>query len=324
VSLRPLKRAVKRTLASRPGWRLLGPLVRQPGVIVLMYHRILGADRSLIGLGVEQFAEQMRWVRDTCDPIRPEELMERARRPGRGRPAVLVTFDDGYRDYHDHAYPVLARHEIPAVVFLATSFMDHGGMLWTDEVQWAALSTKRERVKLPWANGRELALPDARARAGLGETARAHLKKLPDVERRAVLPELLAELGPAPPRDRQMLSWDEVRATMDFTCYGGHSHTHPILSKLDRATAEREIATCRDRIKAETGHAPTTFAYPNGRPVDYTAETQAILREHGFTLGFSTSEGIAGPDTDWMAIKRLPGEAADLPDFAWLAAGRQS
>ncbi len=322
--LRPIKRAVKRTLASSPGWSLLGPLVRTPGVIVLMYHRILGADRSLVGLGVEQFAEQMRWVRATCDPITPDQLIERARNPSRRRPAVLVTFDDGYRDYHDNAYPVLARHRIPAVVFLATQFMDEGGMLWTDEVQWASLSTRRDRVKLPWPGGAELALPDAAARTRLGEKARAHLKTLPDEERRAVLPALLAELGPAPPRDRQMLSWDEVRKTSEFTTWGGHSHTHPILSKLAREQADREIRTCRDRITAETGRAPTTFAYPNGRPADYTTETQDILRANGFTLGFSTSEGIAGPDSNWMAVKRLPGEAEDLPDFAWLAAGRQS
>jgi len=50
-----------------------------------------------------------------------------------------------------------------------------------------------------------------------------------------------------------------------------------------------------DRIAAETGRAPTCFAYPNSRPADYTARTQEIVRGCGFTLAFSTSEGIAGP-----------------------------
>ena len=89
----------------------------------------------------------------------------------------------------------------------------------------------------------------------------------------------------------------------------------------EHTTAEREIRTCRDRIAAETGKPPLYFAYPNGRPSDYTAETQQILRDHGFTMAFSTSEGIAGPDTDWMAVKRLPTAAAQIFDFAWAAAG---
>jgi peptidoglycan/xylan/chitin deacetylase (PgdA/CDA1 family) len=318
---RALKRAVKHGLASPLGWRLAGPLLRKPGVIVLTYHRIDQGDHPLGGLPVETFAAEMRWLREHCDPIGPEALVERAREPRQSRPPVLVTFDDGYRNYHDLAYPVLRALGIPAVVFLATSFMDAGGMLWTEQVQLAALTTSRDRVELPWREIGVMALPDAAARAELGERAREHLKRLPDAERRAGVDALLDALGRPTIPDRQMLSWDEVRATTDITTYGGHTHTHPILSRLDAAAADIEIRTCRDRIAAETGRTPTTFAYPNGRPSDYTAETKEILRRAGFSLAFSTSEGIAGPDSDWMAILRLPGDALDVTDFVWVAAG---
>ena len=315
-----VKRVIKRAVASPLGWHTAGALLREPGVIVLTYHRILGEDRTLAGVPVENFREQMQFVRAQCDPIGPEELEQRAERPTRMRPAVLVTFDDGFRDYHDLAYPVLKELGIPALVFVATSFMDEGGLLWTERVQWAAISTRKERVKLPWS-GEELALPNAAAREALGEKARAHLKHVPDGERRAEVDALIAECGDPPPRGREMLTWDEIRRTLDLTRYGGHSHTHPILSRLSRAECEREIRTCRDRITAETGIAPQYFAYPNGQPSDYTKETQAVLREHGFNVAFSTSEGIAGPGTDWMAVKRLPSHAPDVASFAWLAAG---
>jgi len=318
---RSIKRSIKRTLASSWGWRAFGPLVRPAGVIVLMYHRIVDRDRSLDGLPLETFAAQMRWLRAHCEPIAPEAIVERARDGGRRRPAVLVTFDDGYRDYHDLAYPVLRELAIPALLFLATSFLDDGGMLWTDTVQWAALSTRRARVRLPWTD-ESIALPDRAARAGLGERARAHLKRLPDDQRRAAMAALLDELGAPPARGREMLTWDEVRRTRDLTRFGGHTHTHPILSRLERAAAEREIRTCRDRIAAETGVAPTAFAYPNGRPEDYTAETQEILRALGFTAAYATSEGVAGPDTDWMAVRRLPAVSGDVADLAWIATGR--
>ena len=321
IGLRTAKRVFKRGFASPWGWRLAGRMLRRPGVIVLTYHRIQGGDDSLSGLPIEMFAAEMRWVRDNCDPIGPDTIVERARDPRGARPPVLVTFDDGYRDFHDLAYPVLKQLGIPAVVFLATSFLDAGGLIWTDEVQWTCLSTRHERVKLPWADGPPIELPDAAARAALGEQARAHLKTLPDADRRAAVEALVAALGRPPAREREMLTWDEVRATMDLTHFGGHTHTHPILSRLAGDAAEREIRTCRDRIAAETGRVPTTFAYPNGRPSDYTRQTQEILRRNGFSLAFSTSCGIAGADTDWMAIKRLPGDALDVPDFAWVAAG---
>jgi peptidoglycan/xylan/chitin deacetylase (PgdA/CDA1 family) len=319
------KKFVKQVFASPLGWRIAGPLLRPPGVIVLMYHRINGPapeDQSLTGLPVQHFAAQMRWVRDNCDPIHPDELQARVTRVRTSKPAVLVTFDDGYRDYHDRAYPVLRELRIPAVVFLATSFIDAGGegLLWTEQLQWAAQSTKRERVTLPWS-GETLPLDNNDARAAMGAKARQHLKSLPDGERRAALDALLEALGNPPSRGREMLNWDEVRATMDYTIYGGHSHTHPIMSRLDREAADREVRTCRERIVAETGRAPRYFAYPNGKPSDFTPETQEILRRHGFDVAFATSEGIAGDDTDWMAVKRLPGDALDVPDFVWLAAG---
>jgi peptidoglycan/xylan/chitin deacetylase (PgdA/CDA1 family) len=320
MNLASLKRAAKRTFTSPLGWNLLRPLVGPPGVSVLMYHRVLGADRSLEGIPVELFAAQMRFLRDACEPIHPDALPERVRDSRRAKPAVLVTFDDGYRDYHDLAYPVLEALRIPAVVFVATSFMDDGGLIWTDTVQWAALSTTRASARLPWS-GETRALPDEAARRRLGADARAHLKGLPDAERREAMQALLAELGEPPARPREMLSWDEVRKTMPLTVYGAHSHTHPILSRLDRAGCDAEVRTCRDRIAAETGAAPKYFAYPNGRPADYNADTQASLREHGFTVSYSTIEGLAGPDTDWMAVKRVPGISAEVPDFAWAAAG---
>lgn len=320
-ALGEVKRAVKRTLSSRWGWRSIGSVVRKPGVIVMTYHRILGSERRFEGLPVESFAAQMRWLREHCDPIGPDELVERAERPSRLKPAVLVTFDDGYRDYHDLAYPVLESLGIPAVVFLATSFMDEGGMLWTEQVQAATLATTLDRVKLPWSDGPPIALPDQAARVSLGVLVRAHLKTLPDAERRAALASLFEALGSPAQGERQMLSWDEVRRASKLTTWGGHSHTHPILSRLDSDAADREIRTCKERIAAETGRAPTLFAYPNGQPADYTDETKAILRRHGFRLAFATSEGIAGADSDWMAIKRLPSTATNLPDFAWIAAG---
>ena len=324
-TVKTVKRAIKTAFASPWGWRTLGAALRAPGVIVLTYHRIVGDEPSLPGVSVAHFAAQMKWVRENCEPIAPDALVERSRAPRRTRPAVLVTFDDGYRSYHDLAYPVLKRYDIPAVNFLVTALVDEPAMLWTDRVQWAALTTPREGVRVPWMNGGvSVPLPDRGARERFGLAARTLLKTVPDAVRIERVEELVAMLGGSPPRTRQMTTWAEVRRTMDLTTYGGHTHTHPILSQLGREAAAREIRTCRDRIAAETGRAPTYFAFPNGTPADFTAETQDVLREHGFSVAFSTIDGVAGASTDWMAVRRIAGIDADMPSFVWVAAGLAS
>jgi peptidoglycan/xylan/chitin deacetylase (PgdA/CDA1 family) len=286
-----------------------------------MYHRVIGSDEPFVGVPVSQFLAQMSWLREHCEPIGPAALIERSKQGRTKRPAALVTFDDGYRDYHDLAYPILKSLGIPALVFLTTSLMDEGGMLWTDELQWAVLASKAQRVSCPWDGGTVVSILDESSRRSWGQIARRHLKGLADGERQEALARMLSELGRPPALERQMLSWDEVRATCDLTVFGGHTHTHPNLSRVDRSRAESEIRTCRERILSETGSAPSYFAYPNGQPQDFTAETQTILRENGFTLAFSTIEGIAGADGDWMAVKRLPGNASTIAQFAWTAAG---
>jgi peptidoglycan/xylan/chitin deacetylase (PgdA/CDA1 family) len=319
-----IRRLGKALAASAVGWPVTARVARGNGITVLMYHRIRDEEEVFSGPGIERFRKQMLWVRHRCTPIAPEEFLPvlegQQRTP---RPAVLVTFDDGYRDFHDHAYPVLQELRIPTVVFLATGVVDRGGLIWTDSVGWAVHRSRRPIVRLPW-DGRSQALASMPSRDECAGACKAFLKNVPDAERTRWLAELFAALD-VDPQDgsagRQMLNWDEVRATMEYTRYGGHTHTHPILSQVGVREAEEEIRLCRDRIGDETGQVPRYFAYPNGRAQDFTEDTKGILRRCGFELAFSTIEGIHQRGMDCYAIRRQPTGGRTIGDFAWLVAG---
>lgn len=320
-----IKRLVKSAVATPAGWSLASRLQGNRGVCVLMYHRITRRGDVFPGTDLDDFVRQMRWLARTCDPIAPEQLDAALQAPRSGRPPVLVTFDDGYRDYFDVAHPVLAELRIPSLVFLATSFMDRTELIWTDAVTWATRCSPRASLTLPWDRGVTLPLGGEAERARAARVSKDHLKAVSDAEREASQQALFDELG-VNPQDgsagRQMLSWAEVRKTIGLTRYGGHTHTHPILSQVDGERAEREIRLCHERIIAETGVAPRYFAYPNGRAQDFSEETKAILRRCGYELAFSTIEGLHAPGMDRYAIRRQPTGATRLGDYAWLVAGR--
>lgn len=319
-----IKQAVKTAFAMPWVWRA-GAALRGAGVTVLMYHRITRQGDPFAGTDIHAFRAQMRWLRRHCRPIAADDFEAALAAPASGKPPVLVTFDDGYRDYHDHAYPVLQEFAVPALVFLATDFADRGGMIWTDALTWAVRRTDRTEVRAPWDAGRVHALSAPAERAVFAAASKHFLKSAADADRRAWLLALYAALG-VDPEDgsagRQMLAWDEVRATLGLTRYGGHTHTHPILARLAPEDQDREIRICRDRIADETGITPRWFAYPNGRPEDFDAHTRALLGVNGFDLGFSTVAGRHRPGMDLLAIRRQPTAAATLADFAWLVAGR--
>ncbi|MBN8281247.1 MAG: polysaccharide deacetylase family protein [Gammaproteobacteria bacterium] len=99
-------------------------------VIILMYHHCapLPPDAVMRGLYVtpRQFAWQLDWLRSRgvrfctfADLEQPSEV-----------PRVMVTFDDGLRDVHDNAFPILAERGIPAVVFPVVGDIGLTGVVW--------------------------------------------------------------------------------------------------------------------------------------------------------------------------------------------------
>jgi peptidoglycan/xylan/chitin deacetylase (PgdA/CDA1 family) len=320
-----LKSLVKSVVVSDAGWSLASRL-RPQGVTVLMYHRLTdeGGDRHFAGMHWRQFRDQMRWLHRACRPIAVADLVEAVADRRSSVPPVLVTFDDGYRDFFDLAYPILAELRIPSVVFLATQVIDGGGLIWTEQVSVALLATRFDSVVLPW-NGERWLLTNDAERWRCRRACTEYLKAVPNHDREHWQTELFRTLAVKPASvisERQMLTWDEVRAMKESVTFGGHTHTHPILSRVDKTVMAEEIILCRDRIAAEIGEVPRTFAYPNGRAQDFTEVTKSLLKEHGFELAFSTVEGICSANMDPFAIKRQPTSCVSLGDFAMLVLGR--
>lgn len=314
---------VKAVVGAPPVWQSVGALARWPGLRILMYHRVGQPGELFPGHDAATFAAQMRWLARNCTPIAPADIAAVSARPPLRRPPVLVTFDDGYRNYHDVAYPILRKVGIPALVFLATGMIDDGTPVWTDIVHWAVHATSLRAATLPWHEA-PLPLDGPGDRRAAVQQLKQALKAVDDAERRArldVLLDVLKVQGGWSRLDRQMLSWDEVRATMADTWYGGHTHSHPIMSRLTPTALDEEIALCRARLSAETKVTSPYFAYPNGTPADFNQETQQALERHGFTVAFTTIEGVNGRQPDMMALRRLPAAARNDADFAWLVAG---
>ncbi len=99
--------------------RVLG-LVGKQKVIVLLYHRVSDEFRDGVTVGVEQFEQQMAHVRRKHLVVGIEDLLSGAFDRHSGRPIVAVTFDDGYLDNYERAFPILERHRIPTTFFVST------------------------------------------------------------------------------------------------------------------------------------------------------------------------------------------------------------
>ena len=125
-------------------------------------------------------------------------------------------------------------------------------------------------------------------------------------QQRSPLPtllELASESADAVDAVAAFMTWAQVRemAQAGIT-FGGHGATHRLLDTLPPAEAEAEVRASRLALERELpGHA-IAFCYPNG---NWSPAVAAAVRAHGFRVAFSTERGLAGPDSERFAIRRV-------------------
>ncbi|MFL5886916.1 MAG: polysaccharide deacetylase family protein [Thermoleophilaceae bacterium] len=277
------------TAALRPLFRRLGAW---RGVLVLNHHRIGDParspfDRTMWSATADAFDEQVRFLSREAEVIVPDELVAAlAQRRGR---AVMLTFDDGYRDNHDVAYPILRSHGVPACFFVATGFVDSPSVPWWDEVAWMVRRSDRSVIE----PGDWLAAPlDLDDRDHAAWLLNDRYKQLPGERTEAFL-DFLAEAsgsGRCRPEEAQAewMTWDMVRELhKGGMAIGGHTVTHPVLSRRSPEEQDAEIHGCAKRLRDELGEPMRAFSYPVGARSSFDAGTRAALERHAVELAFS-------------------------------------
>ncbi len=105
---------------------------RGPGdFVILLYHRV-GAGRREIDLPVDLFERQLAALLQGGRVLSLDEAVQEGS-PG----GVVLTFDDGYRDFHEHVLPLLERARVPATLFLATGLLTDGASPTSEALGWS-------------------------------------------------------------------------------------------------------------------------------------------------------------------------------------------
>lgn len=270
---------------------------------VLAYHRVDELDRqprldpSLISATPAQFEAQMRLIAQRYHPISAEEALE-AIEHGASLPrdAVLVTVDDGYRDFQEVIFPIACRYGIRPVLFVPTAYVGQG-VFWWDQLFDALQQTRAQDIPTPL--GRLFLRTPAEKHAAM-EHLRAYLKRSPFEQARRELEALCAAAAPdLVPPERVTLDWDELRGLARAgATIAAHTHTHPLLSHIPLDQARDEIRTSQRLIAQEIGQALPIFAFPDGKRSAFTPEVMSLLREEGFTLAWTMVEGCVHLERD--------------------------
>jgi peptidoglycan/xylan/chitin deacetylase (PgdA/CDA1 family) len=276
----------------------------------LMYHRILPrsaaatVNPSLVSADVADFARQIEHVARHYRVVSAEEVLA-ASGSRRGLPAraVILTFDDAYRDFGEYAWPILRKRRLPATLFVSTAYPDHPEReFWWDRLHHAILNTRERSL---WAAGfGVLRLDDASARLRAVRRVQDRVKQLPHADAMRLVNTLCAELGAGHATEASVLTWSELRSLAnEGVTLGGHTRTHAALDRVAAGTLEDEVRGCRDDLARATGSAPpVVFAYPFGA---FDAAAVDAVRDAGFRLAFTCLDGHSTlSDAEPLCLRR--------------------
>lgn len=202
-------------------------------VQILMYHHVV-PDRKLrtqrgLFCNARRFAQQMAYLaRASVDVVSMDRVLEAMSGTAPlTRRSVVLTFDDGFQDFQDYAWPVIQAHGFPVTLYAIAD----------------KLGKTQDWGELPaYGDGR---IMDA-------NTLR-----------------VLADEG------------------VDI---GGHTATHPDLTRLSAAQLTREIPDAKKKLEDELGRAVRHFAYPYG---DYNEAVRDCVCESGYMTAVTTVRGRA-------------------------------
>jgi peptidoglycan/xylan/chitin deacetylase (PgdA/CDA1 family) len=91
-------------------------------ISILYYHRVADDFPNPWTMSCAMFSRQMQWLKERFDLISLSEVQQRLRQGVNARPAVAITFDDGYGDNCAHAIPLLIKQRIPCTYFVSSRF----------------------------------------------------------------------------------------------------------------------------------------------------------------------------------------------------------
>ena len=314
-------------------------------VTVVMYHYVRDLKNSrypnIKGLDIEKFKKQIKFFKENYNFVRIEDLIEYYKNPKEKElpnKAILLTFDDGYKDHYTYVLPILLENNIQGSFYIPTKCFQDKKVLDVNKIHFILESCigKEERILKEIEEYLEKN-KDSRISLSYNDyfkeyavDSRFDKKEVIFIKRmlQVVLPEDYREklvdilfkkyvctIGDKIISERAF--WEELYLTPEQIRMmeklgmhiGFHSHNHVWLNSLSKEEQEFQIKSSINYFK-EIGikTEKMTLSYPYG---GYNEESVELIKKYEIPLAFTTKVAIADLNKDEnYALPRL-----DTNDF---------
>jgi len=275
-----------------------------PRLLVLNYHRVGDSAHTLCDSGTysctaDEFDWQVAWLKNRFAVPTLEEAVDIVH--GRTFPkqnSVLITFDDGYRDNYEIAFPILKKHGVTGTFFLPTSFVGSDKLPWWDEIAWLVKTSPKQRIAISYPETLEFDITSKQQAQSIRFLLNAFKgPRTEDPER------FIHELAEACATDRLgqvpepcFMTWDDAREMIrGGMSFGSHTHSHEIISKLPYKRQLQELTQSKSILEHELAVPIDTLAYPVGTVNSFSKDSMNAAAAAGYHTAFSFYSGVNIP-----------------------------
>lgn len=184
---------------------------------------------------------------------------------------TAITFDDGYWNNYEVAWPILKEYGFPWTIFLTTGFIGTDRVIWTDKLRSLLADPPDDVYDIisRWHKG---------------------YSELPDFD--------------SDPMLSKFMSWPQVEIMNadPMVDFGAHTVNHVSLGDASIKTIQNEITLSLKRVEDELSDQPSTrlFAFPEGQASDISVNAEVTLEMEGVKFAFSAMKDWIKPSPYWL------------------------
>lgn len=271
-----------------------------PRLWVMMYHRILpeadaryAAEEPGMLVTPETLDMHFSVLKQEFTIVSLKDWVTRARsEQPLPEKACAITFDDGWLDNYQYAFPLIKKHQVPVTLYVVSEMLGTNQTFWPNRLARILTYPYDQLVQLEWLH--ECIRNDA-AEVNLTKEFIANtihrMKRFQDSQLLEWISEAESLLGIESSDQPVMMNWSQLSEMSDsgLVEVGSHTCQHIRLNEqLPLSAAEQEITKSKQQLEAKLGKPIELFCYPNG---DYTEQIADLVARH-YRSAVTTRRGV--------------------------------
>ena len=280
--------------------------------IILCYHGITDDDFDVLkGYDERQitkslFREQMAYLKKkSYQFVTLTELMKKLKNNEPVGKCVALTFDDGFQNVIDNAYPIMKEFGVKGCVYVISSLPGTGELLWTDLVESVIRNCEPGNFIFNFCGSDVVyRLESTSSYHDTMRDIKAKLRSIPDAQMKEHLKQFQSKPLGNVSKEFRLSNWQQLKeldpAILEVGC---HTRTHPNCANFTlKEQFEEELHRSKIDIEKNVGNPARHFCYPGGT---FNDETIKYLKEYEFLSATTIEPAFIDSSANPFTLKRI-------------------